>query len=126
MTVDDQAAFRRAARDVIEATAGFYAAGEATCGESALVLAAEIDPDLVLIDVRMPGMDGVETARRLSTANPRSTIILVSTECAADMPSDVESCGAVAFFPKEDFGTAALRRLWAQHGRRASVPATGD
>jgi DNA-binding NarL/FixJ family response regulator len=126
MTVDDQAAFRRAAHDVIEATTGFRALGDAECGESALALAAELDPDLILIDVRMPGMDGVETARRLAATNPRSTIVLVSTECADDLASVAGSCGAVALLPKQDFGTAALRRLWDQHGGRASAHGAGD
>jgi len=124
MTVDDQVAFCRAAREVIEATTGFHLVGEAACGESALALAGEVEPDLVLIDVRMPGMDGVETARRLSAASPRSTIVLVSTEYADDLPPGMESCGAAAYLPKAEFGTAALRRLWAEHGR-PSVPAAG-
>ena len=70
ITVDDQAAFRDVAREVIEATVGFEPLGEAACGEEALVLAGDVEPDLVLLDVRMPGIDGLETARRLSAAHP--------------------------------------------------------
>lgn len=125
LTVDDQAVFRRAARTVIESTPGFEPIGEATDGEEALVLADEVDPDLVLIDVRMPGMNGVETARRLFAAHPTSTIVLVSSEDMADLPADAERCGAVALLPKERLGPAALRRLWELCGRRAPRPTRG-
>ena len=121
VTVDDQAVFRRVAREVIEATPGFESLGEATSGEEALALADEVDPDLVLIDVRMPGMSGVETAARLSAAHPTATIVLVSTEDLVDLPAGMERCGAVALLSKEKFGTTALRRLWTLHGLRRSV-----
>ena len=114
--VDDQAVFRQVAREVIDATAGFEQLGEAAGGEEALALADEVEADLVLIDVRMPGMSGIETARRLSASHPRSRIVLISTDEPGDMPSDAESCGAVALLSKEDFGPPALRRLWALHG----------
>jgi two-component system, NarL family, invasion response regulator UvrY len=115
LTVDDQAVFRRAARDVIEATAGFVLLGEAASGKEALALAAELEPDLVLVDVRMPGMDGLETTRRLCAADPSLTVVLVSTDDLAQPSCD--SCGAVAFLPKNAFGRVALQRLWTSHGR---------
>jgi DNA-binding NarL/FixJ family response regulator len=121
MTVDDQAVFRQVAREVIDATAGFQHLGEAGCGEEALALADEVGPDLVLVDVRMPGIDGLETARRLKASHPASTIVLISTEVG---PSGVESCGAAAFLRKEDFRPSALHRLWAEHGRRPTPGAT--
>ena len=123
VTVDDQAVFRRVAREVIEATDGFESLGEACSGEEALRLADEVDPDLVLVDVRMPGMDGVETASRLAAAHPTSTIVLVSSEDRAALPAGVECCGAAALLCKEEFGTTALRRLWALHGPGESRPA---
>jgi two-component system invasion response regulator UvrY len=117
VTVDDQALFRQVAREVIEATPGFELVGEAAGGEAALDLADEVEPDLILVDVQMPGIDGLETARRLCAAHPASIVVLVSSEDSAAMPSDFGGCGAVAFLPKEDFGQPALRRLWAAHGR---------
>ena len=116
MTVDDQAVFRDVARAVIEATPGFVSLGEAPGGEEALVLAEELDPDLVLVDVRMPGIDGLETARRLSASHPRATIVLISTERLYGPSSCVESCGAVGLIRKDEFGPDTLRRLWAEHG----------
>ena len=106
-----------------EATPGFESQGEATSGEEALALADEVDPDLVLIDVRMPGMSGVETASRLSAAHPTATSVLVSSDDRTALPADVERCGAAAFLCKEEFGTSALTRLWALHGQGRSRPA---
>jgi DNA-binding NarL/FixJ family response regulator len=117
LTVDDQAAFRQAVREVVEATEGFEIVGEACSCEEALVLAREHDPDLVLVDVRMPGVDGLETTRRLTAAHPAATCVLVSTDDLGEQPCD--ACGAAAFLPKRSFGRPALRRLWEEHGRRA-------
>ena len=96
LTVDDKAVFRDIAREVIEATAGFEPLGEASCGEEALALANELDPDLVLLDVRMPGIDGLETARRLSASHPESTVVLISSD-SLEGSDAVESlrCGGV-------------------------------
>ncbi len=69
--MDDQPIFRAAARDVIDATAGFEAVGEAASGEDALRVVDELGPQLVLLDGRMPGMDGIETALRLTAATRR-------------------------------------------------------
>jgi len=121
--VDDQEAFRRAARDVIEAANGFELLGEAASGEEALALVDEVAPDLVIVDVRMPGLDGFETARRMRDARPSATVVLVSSEDVT-----VESCassGAAAFLPKEAFCPAELRRLWDEHGRQSGFTRPG-
>ena len=116
LTVDDHPQFRRVARQVIDATPGFHALGEAGSGETALSLAEALEPDLILVDVRMSGMDGAETARRLHEGHPGATIVLVSTESTAGETALAGGCGAHAFLPKEDFGPSALRRLWDAHG----------
>jgi DNA-binding NarL/FixJ family response regulator len=113
LTVDDQAFFRVAARDVIQATPGFHQAGEAASGPEALRMVAKLEPDLAIVDVRMPGMDGAETARNLMAVAPRLVVLLVSSEEASNLPETVGECGAAALIRKEDFGPALLRELWA-------------
>jgi two-component system, NarL family, invasion response regulator UvrY len=115
LAVDDQAIFLRTARSLISATPGFEQVGEARSGPEALELAAELHPDLVLLDVRMPGMDGLETARRLSEADPNATLVLISLEEVPELPSAAGEVGAAAYVRKQDLSTRALRELWETH-----------
>jgi DNA-binding NarL/FixJ family response regulator len=112
MVVDDLASFRRVARAVIDATAGFEAVGDAASGPEALALAEELHPDLVLLDVRMPEMGGIEAASLLHQAHPHAAIVLISAEELPNPVPVLASCGAIAFVPKREFGTTVLRRLW--------------
>jgi two-component system, NarL family, invasion response regulator UvrY len=112
LTVDDQALFRGIARDVIEATPGFEVAGEAVNGEEALEAVERLAPQLVLLDVRMPDMDGVEVARRLAASHPETVVVLISI----GEPVDVPSAAATPLVRKQDFGPRLLRRLWTVHG----------
>ena len=116
LVVDDHAGVRRAALEVVGATLGFEPLGEAASGEEALALAADLRPELILLDVRMPVMSGIETARRLCTEQPGGVIVLVSIDDPSELPDDMESCGAKAVIRKRDFGSRALRRLWDAHG----------
>jgi len=116
VTVDDQAVFRSVAREVVEATPGFEPAGEAASGEEALELVKEMQPHLALVDVRMPGMDGVETARRLSAAHPQLVIVLISVEDPSSFPTTAADSGAVSFVRKQDVRPALLRTIWTAHG----------
>lgn len=125
VTVDDQEACRRVWRHVIEATPSFELLGEAASGEAAIPLVAETAPDLVLVDVRMPGIGGIETARLLRATHPALRIVLISVDDRAELPASVESCGAVAFLRKVDFGSSALKQLWAVHGT-GDARAEGD
>jgi two-component system, NarL family, invasion response regulator UvrY len=115
LTVDDQAVFRAAARAVIDATPGFEALAEAASGAEALALTQALRPDLILMDVRMPEMDGIETARRLRDASPACVVVLVSFEDPVDLDGVAHGCGAVASLRKQDLRPATLRALWAAH-----------
>jgi two-component system, NarL family, invasion response regulator UvrY len=127
LAVDDQAVFRHTARELIAATPGFQQVAEADSGEQALRLAAELRPDLVLVDVRMPGMDGIETARRLTDQDHGAVVVLVSLEALVDLPAAVAQAGAVAHVRKQDLSPRTLRRLWGAHsGRRHAAEHAGS
>ncbi len=118
LTVDDQAVFRSIAGDVIAATDGFEGVGEAQSGYEALEAVQRLSPDLVLLDVRMPGLDGIEVARRIVASRSDVVVVLISIDELADLPSTADLGGAVPLIRKQDFGPRLLRRLWTEHGRR--------
>ena len=128
LAVDDQAVFRRVARSLIAATPGFEQVGEAASGSDALRLAADLRPDLVLVDVRMPGMDGLETTRRLAEMDPDAVIVLVSIDPVPERPGSIRTVGAAAHIRKQDLSTRKLLDCWSAHGapsarRRTRAPA---
>ena len=117
LTVDDQPVFRAAARELIDSTPGFFVLGEAADGSEALTLVTEVEPELVLVDLRMPGMDGIETARRIHKDHPRAVVVLISLDEPSELASALSTSGAAAFVLKQDFGPALLRRLWSAYGQ---------
>jgi two-component system, NarL family, invasion response regulator UvrY len=118
LIVDDQLPFRAVARTVISLTAGFAVAAEAETGEEAVAAVAAQPPDLVLMDINLPGINGIEATRQIRAEHPETEVILLSTYSEADLPADARDCGALAYVHKEDFGPALVRELW--DGRPAS------
>ena len=114
VVVDDQEPFRAAARATIARVAGFELVAEAASGEEALTLCPQLSPDLVLMDINMGGIDGIETTRRLTAAKPRPVVVLLSTYDACDLPASAAYCGAVAYLHKDELGIRRLREAWAQ------------
>jgi two-component system, NarL family, invasion response regulator UvrY len=115
MIVDDQAPFRQAARLVVESTDGFEVVGEAESGEDAVGLAPEVDPDLVLMDVNMPGINGLEATRQIvEHASHRVVILLLSTYEESEFGPGVVECGAAGFISKSSFEPERLREAWEQ------------
>jgi DNA-binding NarL/FixJ family response regulator len=116
MVVDDHAAFRRVARAVISATPGFQQVADAASGADALRNADRECPDLVLMDVYMPHMDGFETARRLTEAHPEILVVLISLDEVDVVADEVAACGAAALLHKRDLRPATLEALWTTYG----------
>jgi len=112
LVVDDQAPFRLAARAVLRRTEGFELVGEAANGEEAVVKAAELQPALVLMDINMPGINGIEATRQIVAAAPEVVVFLCSTYQLSDLPPDAGTSGARAYVNKEELAPSVLRRLW--------------
>jgi DNA-binding NarL/FixJ family response regulator len=112
LVVDDHESFRRVAAAVVEETAGFVVAGSVATGEESLVAAAAVEPDLVLMDINLPGMDGLEATRWLRSSAHPPVVILLSTYDEDDF-GRARDCGAAAYVAKSAFGTERLAAVWA-------------
>lgn len=113
LVVDDQLPFRSAARTVVKLTQGFEVVGEASSGEEAVELFGSLAPDLVLMDINMDGISGIEATRRITAAHPEAKIVLLSTYDEDDLPADARTCGAIAYVHKEKFGPGVLKDVWS-------------
>ena len=114
LIVDDQAFFRSAARAVLAVMPGFAAVGEACSGEEALTRVEEFVPELVLMDIHLPGISGIEATRQIRAAHPEVAVVLLSTYKAEDLPADARNCGALAYLNKEDFEPEVLEQIWGE------------
>jgi two-component system response regulator AlgR len=113
LIVDDQEPFRLAARMVVEATEGFDVVGEAETGEDSVAMSAELTPDLVLMDVNLPGINGLDATRRILAAEgDRPVVLLLSTYEEAEYAPRAAECGAAAYIPKSAFGPDRLEAAW--------------
>lgn len=112
LIVDDQEPFRSAARLVVGLVDGFDVAGEAVTGEEAVALTADLEPDLVLMDINLPGIDGLEATRQLLSVRPDTKVIVMSTYEASEYEQRALEAGAVAFVSKSDLEPDALVAAW--------------
>jgi DNA-binding NarL/FixJ family response regulator len=112
LVVDDQAPFRLAARAVLRRLDGFEFAGEARSGPEAIDLVAALHPALILMDIHMPLMSGIEATRRIVAGHPGVAVILCSTHDPKDLPPDAAASGAIAYVSKEHLSAATIRELW--------------
>ena len=112
LTVDDDTRYRRLVRDVIAATAGFSVVGEACCGEDGVSMAEALRPQLVLMDVQMPGIGGIEAARRIAAADDdHVAVVLMSADPQVLTPESL-SGRTIALLRKERLCPRALRAIW--------------
>ena len=98
---------------VVEMTDGFEVVGEAESGEQAVELAAGLGPDLVLMDVQMPGIDGLEATRRIMDLPTPPQVLVMSTHESGSYEAPALAAGAIAFIPKSEFGMDTLEAVWA-------------
>ncbi|HEY7015810.1 MAG TPA: response regulator transcription factor [Streptosporangiaceae bacterium] len=119
--VDDQAPFRSAARAVLRRLEGFEFAGEASSGPEAIDLVDRLHPALVLMDINMPEMTGIEATRRIVSAHPDVVVILCSTYDAADLPPGAADSGAAAYVNKERLAADTIRQLWEERNSGSFV-----
>jgi CheY-like chemotaxis protein len=118
LVVDDQEPFRRAMAAVVEETDGFVVVGAVASGEDSLAAAAELLPDLVLMDVNLPGIDGIEATRRLRQDPAGPVVLLLSTYDEDEF--EFASSGAAGYVTKAAFGPERLADAWA-----AAAPGRG-
>jgi len=114
LIVDDQEPFRLAARMVVEATEGFEVAGESETGEDSVTMSRELRPDLVLMDVNLPGINGLDATRQiLAEGGSEVVVLLLSTYEEEEYAPRAAECGAAAYIPKSVFGPDRLEQAWA-------------
>jgi DNA-binding NarL/FixJ family response regulator len=116
LTVDDHAPFLEVAHELVATTPGFESAGEAHSAEEGLAALSEHDPDLVLIDIHMPGMSGIDMATEIGRRGEGPVVILITAQDLAQLPASARDCGAAEVISKQALGSSTLRRLWAAHG----------
>jgi DNA-binding NarL/FixJ family response regulator len=109
LIVDDQPPFRAAARSLVSVLRGWQVVGEVDTGEQAVSTARVEHPDVVLMDINLPGINGIEATRRILADAPDTRVVLLSTYRADDLPQDAGTCGAVAYVRKEDLSPRVLR-----------------
>jgi len=112
LVVDDQAPFRRAMASVVAETDGFVVVGEASSGEESLELSRDLQPDLVLMDVNLPGIDGLEATRVLVASDRPPVVLLLSTYDDDAGEQFTAESGAVGYVTKSAFGPDRLTAAW--------------
>ena len=113
LIVDDHASFRASARRLLEAE-GFEVIGEAADGHAAIAAAQQLQPDLVLLDVQLPDLNGFEVAARIAALRLDSAVILTSSRNAAEYGALVAETPVRGFVPKAELSGAALTDLLAE------------
>lgn len=111
VVVDDQPTFVAVARAVVAMTPGFEVVAVAGSGEEAVESVAAARAAMVLMDINLPGISGIEATRRIVAAAPDVAVVLMSTYQAADLPAEARTCGARAYVHKEDLDPDVLREV---------------
>jgi DNA-binding NarL/FixJ family response regulator len=123
LIVDDEPRFHEIARELIDATAGFEWVGGVSSGEQGIEDARRLSPDLVLMDVRMPGIGGLEAARRIASTGTPPLVVLIT----ADEPSPaVPSALIPETVAKNKLSSRMLRRIWEENNQGVHLALSSD
>jgi len=112
LVVDDHSGFRLLARELLQA-GGYQVVGEAGNGAAALAANWALRPEIVLLDIQLPDLDGFEVARRLLADGKAATVVLISSRDAADYGGRIAASGAAGFIAKAELSAARLEALLA-------------
>jgi DNA-binding NarL/FixJ family response regulator len=115
LIVDDDPGFRAVIVQLVQAADGLRSVGAVGSGEDAVVAVAELRPDLVLMDVVMPGLGGIGAARQIKETSRSTVVVLVSTTHPEDLPREARECLADEIVWKSDLRPALLQEIWQRH-----------
>ena len=124
LVVDDQDPYRRAMSVVVDSTDGFVVVRAVASGEESVAAAAELEPDLVLMDINLPGISGIEAARQIRGVASAPVVVLLSTHDEDDF--DLSGCGAAAYVSKSALSPARLRQVWTGRGAQQAREQTPE
>ena len=115
LVVDDQALFREIARSMFDSSGQFEVVAEASDGVNAVDIYPQMRPDLVLMDIQMARMNGIEAARLILKQDPGARVLLLSMKADPEYRRIAEEMGALAFIAKRDLNATALHEVWQRH-----------
>jgi DNA-binding NarL/FixJ family response regulator len=110
LIVDDHPSFRASARRMLEAD-GYQVVGEASDGTSAIRAVRELQPDVVLLDIRLPDLDGLQVAEQLAANGATPAIVLTSSRDRSDLGSEIDGSPANGFIPKSELSAEGITFL---------------
>lgn len=111
MIVDDQPVFREVARSLLESDGQFDVVAEANAGRQAVDMVPDVQPDVVIMDIQMGDMSGIEATRRILGICPEATVVLTSMTAEREYPRLVREIGALGFIAKRNLNSTALRSI---------------
>ena len=122
LVVDDHPTVRSAIRKLLETTEGMTVVGEAGDGREALDVVEKTRPDVVVMDLTMPELSGIQATRYLSIAHPRTRILIFSAAVGRDVVREARAAGAAGFVAKGGRAGRVVRAIRAVNEGRSAWP----